>query len=70
MSFAEDLERLEEIVRRLEGDQLPLEEALGIYEEGVIIARKCFSFLEDARRRIEILSDLSASEGEATQGED
>ncbi|EHM10032.1 exodeoxyribonuclease VII, small subunit [Thermanaerovibrio velox DSM 12556] len=57
MSFTEDLSKLEVIVARLERDDLPLEEALNVYEEGVIIARRCFEFLQDARRRIDILSE-------------
>ncbi|MCX7828297.1 MAG: exodeoxyribonuclease VII small subunit [Thermanaerothrix sp.] len=57
LSFTEDMSKLEEIAARLERDDIPLEEALTVYEEGVIIARRCFEFLEDARRRIEILGD-------------
>jgi exodeoxyribonuclease VII small subunit len=33
--FAQDLERLEEIVRRLEAEELDLDEALRLFEEGV-----------------------------------
>jgi exodeoxyribonuclease VII small subunit len=34
-SIAEDLARLEEIVRRLEADDLELDDALTLFEEGV-----------------------------------
>lgn len=34
-SIAEDLARLEEIVRRLEADDLELDDALALFEEGV-----------------------------------
>lgn len=33
--FAQDLERLEQIVRRLEGEELDLDDALRLFEEGV-----------------------------------
>jgi exodeoxyribonuclease VII small subunit len=35
MTIAEDLARLEEIVRKLEGDDLDLDAALTLFEEGV-----------------------------------
>ena len=35
MSIAQDLNRLEEIVRRLEGDDVELDAALALFEEGV-----------------------------------
>ena len=49
------LRRLEEIVKRLEGEDLPLEEALRLYEEGVRLARSCERTLRDMRRRVEVL---------------
>ncbi len=44
-SFSAQLERLEEIVRRLEGQDLDLDEALKLFEEGV-------ERLRDARERL------------------
>lgn len=35
MSIAQDLNRLEEIVRRLEADDVELDAALALFEEGV-----------------------------------
>lgn len=57
--------KLEEIVAKLERDDVSLEEALRVYEEGVIIAKRCFSFLEDVRRRIEVMGD-NTGEGNAS----
>lgn len=56
--FEEILEQLESVVRDLESNELPLDEALKRFEEGVALSRKGSSRLEDAERRIEeILSD-------------
>ncbi len=56
--FEEILEQLEGVVRDLESNELPLDEALKRFEEGVALSRKGSSRLEDAERRIEeILSD-------------
>lgn len=54
-SFEEGIERLEVIVDRLEQGELPLEEALQAFEEGVSLTRRCAGQLEVAERRIEEL---------------
>jgi exodeoxyribonuclease VII small subunit len=59
-SFEEALERLEEIVRLLEGGEIGLNEALARYEEGVKLLRQAFGLLEHAERRIELLSGVDA----------
>ncbi|MBW2039207.1 MAG: exodeoxyribonuclease VII small subunit [Deltaproteobacteria bacterium] len=53
--FEEALKELEEIVNRLERGDLPLEEALGLFEEGVKLSRYCHKKLDEAQRRVEIL---------------
>ncbi|MBN2370153.1 MAG: exodeoxyribonuclease VII small subunit [Vicinamibacteria bacterium] len=61
--FEDALKRLEEIVARLEKGELPLEESLGLYEEGVKLSRLCHAKLEEAEGKIELL--LKDSKGEA-----
>ncbi len=46
---------LEEIAAELEAGDLPLEKAIGKYEQGVKAYKACRKFLDDARKRIEIL---------------
>jgi exodeoxyribonuclease VII small subunit len=53
--FETALTRLEEIVQELEKGELPLEQSLKLFEEGVKLARICMSRLEDAERKVEIL---------------
>jgi exodeoxyribonuclease VII small subunit len=48
---------LEGIVKKLEDGDLTLEESLKLYERGVQLSRFCHARLEEAERRIEILSD-------------
>ena len=55
LSFERALERLEDVVERLEGGELPLEEALAAFEEGVQLSRRCAEQLTVAERRIEVL---------------
>jgi len=54
-SFETALEQLEGTVARLEEGEMPLEEALGLFESGVKLSRQCSKTLEEAERRIEIL---------------
>ena len=55
LSLEEAMARLEEIVKELENEKLPLEKSLKLYEEGVKLASKCASELEVAKRQIQIL---------------
>jgi len=56
--FEAAIGELESIVKKLEegGDQ-PLEESLKLYERGVTLSKFCHARLEDAERRIELLSE-------------
>lgn len=55
LAFEEAIHRLEEHVTRLEAGQLPLDEALTLFEEGVRLAQHCEAILESAQLRIERL---------------
>ena len=54
-SFEEAMKRLEEIVQKLEKGDLPLEEAMGAYTEGVNLVRQCHEKLEEAEKKIQML---------------
>ncbi len=55
LKFDQALERLEKIVREMEGEGLSLEETLKKYEEGVKLSRFCLATLDQAEKKIEIL---------------
>ncbi|MBK7394666.1 MAG: exodeoxyribonuclease VII small subunit [Chloracidobacterium sp.] len=54
-SFEKSLVELEEIVVKLEGGDLALEESLELFETGISLSRSCRERLTNAERRIEIL---------------
>ena len=56
LKFEDCLTRLEQIVSALEAGNLPLEESLKVFEEGISLARHCARYLDDAERRIEMLT--------------
>jgi len=53
--FEEALNKLEKVVSRLEKGDIPLEESLKLFEEGVRLSRFCNQRLDEAERRVEIL---------------
>lgn len=55
--FETALTELDTLVKTLEEGELSLEQSLALYERGVQLSRFCHARLEDAERRIEILTD-------------
>ena len=53
--FESSLKRLEEIVEQLEEGEIPLEQALSMYEEGIGCARRCAELLGDAETKLKRL---------------
>jgi len=53
--FEQALARLETIVTELERGELPLDESLKIFEEGIKLSKTCMKVLDDAERKVEIL---------------
>ena len=53
MTIEEALAKLEGITERLEGDELGLEEAIGLFDEGLEIAASIKTRLEEAKIRVE-----------------
>ena len=53
--FESNLKLLEEIVAKLEGGDLTLDQALAFFEEGIKVSRYCNAKLEEAERKVEML---------------
>ena len=62
LSYEQALARLEQIIRTMEGDKIPLAESLALYEEGVGIVRRLTAELDDAQRKIKILQQNAQGE--------
>ena len=74
ISFEQALAELEQIVNRLEGGQLPLDEALALFERGQLLTTHCGTLLDGAELKIQTLvpkpgghelQDFEAAEAEA-----
>ena len=55
-SFEEALTLLEDSVERLEAGDLKLEEALEVFEKGVTASRSCAQWLDQTRKRVQVLT--------------
>jgi len=55
-TFEEALEELEQIVERLEGGQLSLDEAIRSFEQGIALVKLCGRRLQQAEKKIDRLS--------------
>lgn len=52
MSFEQSLQRLEAIVSRMERGDVPLEEALSLFEEGTALVGTCGKLLDAAELKV------------------
>ena len=62
-SFEQILTRLQQVVERLESGELPLEESLAVFEEGIRLSRLGARRLDEAEQRVEEL----LGDGETTR---
>lgn len=60
MSFEKKLNRLEIIVKDMEGGELSLENSLKSFEEGIKLARECHTQLNEAEQKVKVLLNVSA----------
>jgi exodeoxyribonuclease VII small subunit len=64
-SFEESIARLEEISEALESGELPLEDAIKLYEEGIDLSKACYKKLEEAELKItQLRKDLQTGESQ------
>ncbi len=81
--FEDAMNKLEKIVSKLEEGDIPLEESLKLFEEGIRLSRFCNQKLDEAEKRVEILmkgkdgtlkpqpfKPSGNSRGPATEGEE
>ena len=74
--FERSLAELEKLVQRLEGGELPLDEALKTFERGIELTRHCQTALKSAQQKVEILLkrsgqlEVQAFESEESEAEE
>ena len=71
LTYEEAIKRLEEIVARLENEDIPLEEGLAQFKEGVRLSRYCREKLAEIEFQVEYLlkEELEAEENVGAEAE-
>lgn len=67
MKFEDALKQLEEIVSKLEGGELSLEESMAAFEQGTKLCKFCNAKLTEAEKKIEQLSKVTENEAQWTE---
>ena len=57
VSFEQALNQLTELVEKLESGELPLEESVAAFEQGVKFSRRCEALLDQAEQRLQVLNN-------------
>ena len=63
-TFEQQLAQLEEVVREMDSDEIPLEKAILSYEKGVKLSLALNKTLEEAQRKIEVLMQTARGQYE------
>ncbi len=67
MTFEDALRALEDVVRKLESGEVPLDESIGLYERGEQLRKHCQARLDAAQARIEKI--VAGPDGKAARTE-
>jgi len=62
--FETSMQQLESIVAQMEGGELPLEDALQLFERGMVLSDHCRKSLERAELRLKTLIEASGEDRE------
>lgn len=57
ISFEQALSQLSSLVEKLESGELPLEESVASFEQGVKLSRRCEALLDQAEQRLQVLNN-------------
>jgi exodeoxyribonuclease VII small subunit len=68
-SFETAITRLEQLVGEMDSANLPLQDLITRYEEGVQLVKVCEERLKEAEKRIEIITRSAAGKPEAVEFE-
>ncbi|MBQ8300933.1 MAG: exodeoxyribonuclease VII small subunit [Clostridia bacterium] len=66
-TFEESITELEEIVNKLEGGNVTLDESLELFEQGIKLSKGCQKMLDAAEKKVSIL--MTNEDGELTKSD-
>ncbi len=59
MKFEDAIKQLGEIVKNLESGEVPLDESIALFEEGMKLSKRCAEILEQAEQKVRFLQQES-----------
>lgn len=62
LSFEDSMNRLEELVKKLEGGNLDLDESLQVYEQAVALREHCRKILDESDRKVQSIMETASGE--------
>lgn len=65
LSFEQNLQRLEQIVRAMEKGDVPLDESMKLFQEGTELVRSCSKLLDEAQLKVNMI--LADAQGQPVQ---
>jgi exodeoxyribonuclease VII small subunit len=68
LNFEDSIKRLKTIVDKIEQGEIPLQDSLEQYEQGMLLIKHCRDILQKAEKRIEKISKEQPSEPLTTEG--
>ncbi|MGI6213213.1 MAG: exodeoxyribonuclease VII small subunit [Christensenellales bacterium] len=57
MSLEEDIKRLDQIVADMDKEELTLDQSLNLFKEGIELAKKCATFLNEKKGELKVLDE-------------
>ena len=60
LSFEESMSMLEELVKKLEGGNLDLDESLKVYEKAVALREHCRKILDESDRKVQAIMETAS----------
>lgn len=63
-SFKQSMDRLDKIIARLNQNEVELEEAITLFEEGLKLVKQCDARLKQFEQRVSVLSEVKEEEGQ------
>lgn len=63
LKFQEAMKRLDEIVNALNGNELELEDAMSLFEEGIKLSKQCESQLKEFEEKMDTLLKKENTDG-------
>ncbi len=62
--YEKSMQRIQEIIEKLESSELPLEEAMKLFEEGTKLTAECYETLDKAEQKLRDIAELEIDSGE------